>query len=287
MPTQLSPIIVNTTARGGVLSCDYSPGRSILTPMHDGLVHRTLAKVITGEPSLSISTANVSEWLGILAASASSQIPYLTLTGITWIDRLLSANAPTNAAGSVHEQGTATSGTLCMTGLSAPANQPATMSLMAMIMSADGTDPVAFSQVAAPADGTTLASWVLDSCTLDGTAVDYVDSVTVTPEITWEIQRGPKAFPIFVRPHRVDWSISVAHRNIELQRTKGDKAATGSVVLKNLATGGPTRGSSTVTFSVVGLLHQGGTSRGADSSATATTVIRGAHATAPATWAIA
>ncbi len=287
MPTQLSPIVVNASARGGILSCDYSPGRAILSPMHDGLTHRTLAKVITGEPSLSIQTANVGEWLGILAASAASQIPYLTLTGITWIDRTLSANAPTNAAGSVHEQGTASSGTLCMTGLSAPANQAATMSLAAMIMSSDGTDPVTFSQVAAPSDGTTLASWVLDSCTLDGTAVDYVDSVQVTPEITWEIQRGPKAFPIFVRPHRVDWSIAVTHRNVELQRTKGDKAATGSVVLKNLVTGGPTRGSSTVTFSVVGLLHQSGASRGADSSATCTTTIRGAHATAPATWAIA
>jgi hypothetical protein len=255
--------------------------------MHDGLVHRTMAKVITGEPSLSIATANVGEWLGILAASAASQIPYLTLTGISWIDRTLSANAPTNAAGSVHEQGAATSGTLAMTGLTAPANQPATMNLVAMIMSSDGNDPVAFSQVAAPADGTTLASWVLDSCTLDGTAVDYVESVQVTPEITWEIQRGPKAFPIFVRPHRVAWSMAVTHRNVELQRTKGDKAATGSVVLKNLATGGPTRGSSTVTFSVVGLLHQSGSARGADSSATCTTTIRGAHATASATWAIA
>jgi hypothetical protein len=286
MPTQLSPIQINSTARGGVISCEYSAGRGILAPMHDGLVTRTLAKVITGEPSLAITTANVGEWLGILAASASSQIPYLTLTGVTWIDRTLSANAPTDAAGSVHEQGTASSGTLCMTSLSAPANQSATLSLVAMIKSADGTDPVTFSQVAAPSAGTVMAGWVLDSCTMDGTLVDYVDAVTVTPEITWEIQRGPKPFPIFVRPHRVDWSMAVTHRNLELQRTKGDKSATGSVVLKNLATGGPTRGSSTVTFSLTGLLHHGGSSRGADSSATCTTTLRAAG-TAPATWAIA
>jgi hypothetical protein len=281
-----SPIVVNGTTLLGGQSLSYEPGREIFAPQNDGGVVHLIAGVSRCTPTVAITTKGVKAMLDILAASgAGVPLPYLDLTGLTMVGRKGSPNAPTFAAGSVHEQVAMADGCLAFTGLEASANEDAVLSAVAYGIAADGdTDPVVLSQVAAPAAPSAIAPYVLDSVTLDGTAVEEVSGVSVSASIDWQVEHGLKPFPILVRPRFVDWTLTVRHADLGLMRTKLDKAATGSFVLKNRQTGGPTRGSSTVSISVVGVLYQGTRTDPATGNVETVTTIRGAGVT-PATWA--
>jgi len=116
--------------------------------------------------------------------------------------------------------------------------------------------------------------------------MEETSGVSVACNIDWQIEFGLKPFPILVRPRFADWTLTVRHNDVSLMRTKLDKAAAGSVVLKSRATGGPTRGIETVTFTVTGVLYQGGRTDPATGNVEVVTTVRGAGTT-PATWATA
>lgn len=282
----LAPVVVNTTARGGVIRVNDDPAREVIAPLHGGGATRTLAAIATGTPSVSLDTLNLYEWLGILASSGP--LPYLTLTDLKWIARKQALNAPGNAASTVHEQGAATAGILAFTGLSVAPRQAATMNLIAYLTAAtSATDPVTYSQVAAPSDPGVVTAMTIDSMTVDSTEIEDVISVDIACAIDWTIRRGVGWAPTLIHPKHVDWTMTVRHENKTMPRAKGDKAANASLVLKNLVTGGPTLGSSIQTWTVTGLLYQGPTSMATENPNEVTTMIRGRYngSTEPATWA--
>jgi hypothetical protein len=285
-PSNMAPVTVNTTARGGVIRINDDPAREVIAPLHSGGATRTLAAIAAGTPTVSIDTLNAYEWLGILAASGP--LPYLTLTDLKWIARVAANNSPGNAAGSIHEQGAATAGILAFTGLSVAPRQPATMSLIAYLTAAtSATDPVTYSQVAAPADPGVVTAMTLDSLTIDSTTIEDVLGVDIACSIDWTIRRGVGWAPTFVHPKHVDWTMTIRHENKTIPRTKGDKAANAVLALKNYVTGGPTLGTSIQTWTVTGLVHQAPTSMATENPNEVTTIVRGRFngSVEPATWA--
>lgn len=282
----MAPVVVNTAAKGGVIRINDDPAREVIAPLHGGGSTRTLAAIATGTPTVSVDTLNAYEWLALL--SASGPLPYLTLTDLKWIARAAANNAPGNAAGSIHEQGAATAGILAFTGLSVAPRQAATMSLIAYLTAASSaTDPVAYTQVAAPADPGVVAAMTIDSLTVDSTAIEDVIGVDISCAIDWTIRRGVGWAPTLVHPKHVDWTMTVRHENKAIPRIKADKAANAVLVLKNLATGSPTLGSSIQTWTVTGMVYQGPNSVATESPNEVTTIIRGRYngSIQPATWA--
>jgi hypothetical protein len=282
----LAPVTVNTTQRGGVQRVNDDPAREIIAPLHSGGATRTLAAMATGTPTVSIDTLNVYEWLGILAASGP--LPYLTLTDLKWIGRQQALNAPSNAAGTVHEQGAATAGILAFTGLSVAPRQAATMSLMAYLTAANSTtDPVTYTQVTAPTDPGVIAAMTIDSLTLDSTTIEDVLGVDIACAIEWTVRRGVGPYPTLIHPKHVDWTMTIRHENKTIPRTKAQKAANAALVLKNYVTGSPTLGSSIQTWTVTGMLYQGANSMATENPAEVTTIIRGRYdgSIQPCTWA--
>jgi hypothetical protein len=279
-----SPVVINSTTCTGFQTATYDPGRNIFTAQADGAVPNLMAGVMSATPTISLSTLNCKEVLALLAATGP--LPFLDLSALQLTGRKVAPNSPTFSGGTDSERVSFTDGVIAFTGLEASANDKAIMSLMAYGIAADGdTDPVTLAAVAAPSVPGSVAPYVLDSCTLDSLAIDEVLSVSVAADITWQVEHGAKPFPILVRPRSVDWSLTVRHNDPSLFRSKADKAATGSIVLKALATGGPTRGASTVNFSVVGLLIQGSRTDPATGNVEFVSIVRGANAT-PATWSV-
>ena len=284
-----STISINSSAYAGNQDVRYSPGREPLVPRTDGRGVATFAGITRCVPSVAVQTLNVKTILAILAASGA-ELPYLVLTDLKWIDRRVSSNAPTIDSGSTAEQAAVTAGILAMTGIEAGADAPAVMSLLAYPTSSDGTtDPVAFTQVAAPAEATAIAPFILDSVALDSTAIAEVSGVSLGIGIDWQIEHGLKPFPQLVRPRASDWTMTIRHRDRTIPRTKADKDSNASFVLKDLQVGTSTRGSQSVTFTVTGMIHQGDAGQTQDSSEI-TTVVRGRFKTSgsvmPGTWAI-
>jgi hypothetical protein len=287
-----SKISLNGSDIVGITSVSYEPGRTAILPQTDGRGTATLAGVTRCQPVLSIVSLSVGAVLSAMEASGSD-LPYKTLssTGLIWTDRKVSANAPTIDASSVHEQAAAALGVIAVTGIEAQDGEPATISAVCYPTSSNGTtDPVAFSQVAAPADVTTITPWILDSVTLDSTAIAEVIGVSLGISIDWQIEFGSKVFPQMARPRRSDWTLTIRHRDRTVPRVKLDKDSNASFVLKSIDSGGPTRGSGTVTVTVTGLIHQGGASQGQDPTEI-TTIVRGRFKTSgsvmPGTWAVA
>ena len=162
------------------------------------------------------------------------------------------------------------------------------MSMIAYLTaSASTSDPVTYTQVAAPSDPGVVTAMTIDALTIDSTTIEDVLSVDISCSIDWTIRRGVGWAPTFVHPKHVDWTMTVRHENKTLPRTKADKASNASLVLKNYATGGPSLGSSIQTWTVTGLVHQGPTSMATENPNEVTTIIRGRYngSTQPATWA--
>lgn len=280
--TVASPVVINATTCNGFQTATYDPGREVFTAQADGSVVNLMAGVMRASPMISLATLNCKQVLDLLASSGP--LPYLDLTALQLVGRKVSGNAPTFSGGTDSERVALTDGVIAFTGLEANANDKAIMSLMAYGIGADGnTDPVALAAVTAPAAPSSVAPYVLDSCTLDSLAIEEVAGVSVQAAIEWQVEHGTKPFPILVRPRSVDWTLTVRHNDPSFFRGKGDKAATGSIVLKALSTTGPTRGASTVNFSVVGLLIQGARTDPATGNVEFVSIVRGANAT-PATW---
>lgn len=280
--TVASPVLINATTCNGFQTATYDPGREIFTAQADGSVVSLMAGVMRATPMISLATLNCKQVLDLLASSGP--LPYLDLSALQLVGRKVSANAPTFSGGTDSERVAFADGVIAFTGLEASANEKAVMSLMAYGIGTDGdTDPVTLAAVTAPSVPASVAPYVLDSCTLDSLAIEEVAGVSVQADITWQIEHGAKPFPILVRPRSVDWSLTVRHNDPSFFRGKGDKAATGSIVLKSLSTTGPTRGASTVNFSVVGLLTQGSRTDPATGNVEFVSIVRGANAT-PATW---
>ena len=287
---QGAPLVINTSnVISGMQGVNYVPNVGTIAPDTDGRPVKCLVTEGTVAPALDIATLNVAQVLALLSASPN-HLPTLALTDLKWFDRRQNAAAPGIATGTVHEQGAFSSGVLFFTGLEGGANEPAVMSLMALGLSGNGdTHPAAFTQVAAPTDPLTIAALVLDSVTIDGTAVDEAISASIRASVEVQTEFGLKPYPRFARPRKVDWSLTVRHKNQSLQRLKADKPATIATTWKLLNTGGPTRGATTVSWSVTGLLHSAGSTRPGSGDSETTHVVIGRHdgTNQPSTWSIA
>lgn len=286
---QGAPLVINTTNTiSGMLGVNYVPNVGVIAPDTDGRPVKCLVTEGTIAPALDISTHNIAQVMALLSASPN-YLPTLALSSLKWFDRKQDTVTPGLASGTVHEQSAFALGNLFFTGLEGSANEPAVLSLMALGLSADGdTHPMASTLVAAPTDPLTIATMVLDSVTIDGTAIDEAISASIRASVEVQTEHGLKPYPRFARPRKVDWSLTVRHNNQSIQRLKTDKSATISTVWKLLNSGAPTRGATTLTWSVTGLLHSGGSNRPGSGDSETTHIVIGRHdgTNQPSTWAI-
>ncbi len=283
---QGAPVLVNATVLSGIQKAAYVPNQRLVMPDSDGRAVKTLATEGVIQPVLAIDSLNLAQMMTLLSVSPG-EIPYLVLTALGWYGRKVDTNSPGFAAGTVHEKGAATAGVLLFSGLQGNCNDPAVMSLMAHLSSNGTAHPVAWSQVAAPSDPNTIAPMMLDSLTIDGDPVDELESVAISAAVQMQIEHGALPYPRLVRPRMVDWTMTARHNDLTIERSKIDKAAAMSAVFKGIATGAPVRTTGTLTWTVTGLLHQGGSDRGASGNVGVTSVCRGRHdgTNQPSTWA--
>ena len=284
-----STLLVNATTLAGILATGYSPGARRAVLSHSGRQTPTLAGITQYDPRMSVSCVAIKSALDLFGVQGANIIPWLSLSALQWTARKLKIDGPDPEAGSVHERGAATAGTLVFAGLEAPAGGDATISLMAHLISANGTtDPVTWTQQAAPADPATAAPYILDSVSLDGLSLDSVTGVSVSAGSSIERGHGMMPFPRMARIGNVDWSMVIKHQDASLFRAKPDRDAAGSIVLKDrLNGGGNARGTSTVSFSVTGLVEHGdGELRHGDRAGYTTTITgRSVGGNASASWA--
>lgn len=286
---ELAPVTINTSnTLAGIQSVNYDPRLEISSPDSDGSVTKLLPSVSVSKPILDISTLNVAAALGLMSASGT-ELPFLALSSLKWYGRKANVNAPTFAGGSTTEQGLGSLGVMYMTGVEAMANKEATMGFRSLLASSDGTThPVAWSQVAAPADPTTIAPYFLDSVTIDGNSVDEIVSISLQGQITEQNEIGMKVYPRLVRPRAVDWTVTVRHNDLTQERLLQAKNSSIAFVLKAGNAGSPTRGTGSITFTVTGMIGGMGSSRGLGGPAAATHVCRGLRSGSnmPLTWVI-
>ena len=284
---QLSPVLVNgVTTLAGIQDVQENPGIEVYLSQSDGSVSGMLATVAKAAPALTVPTLNIKQALDLLATTGP--VPFLILTGLTWSDKKQAAGGPTFAAGSTSEQKAATAGLLYFAGLEAGANTPAMLTLAAQLASTDGlTDPIAPTLVTAPTEPASIVPYFLDSVTMDGTLIDEIESISITPGVALQIEHGLRPYPVLVRVRAVDWTITVRHRDATFHRIKTNAKDTSiAVVLKAANSGGPTRGASTVNFTINGLLYNAGSGRPTGGQSEYTTTLRGRRngATQSATW---
>jgi len=286
-----SSLLVNAATLPGILATAYSPGarRSVLS--HSGRQTPTLAGITQYDPRVSVSCVAIKSAFDLFGAQGSNVVPWLGLTALQWTARKLKIDGPDPEAGSVHERGAATAGTLVFAGLEAPANSDATMAMMAHLVSSTGiADPVTWTQQAAPADPDTAIPYILDSVSLDGLALDSVIGASVTCGVAVERGFGMKPYPRMARIGTVDWSMTIRHQDATLFRAKPDRDSSASIVLKDrINGGGNARGTSTVSITVTGLVEHGdGELRHGDRAGYTTTITgRSVSGSAPASWATA
>lgn len=276
---QLSPILWGATPNvlAGIQRCAYNPNVDRIAPDTDGRATKTHISIGKKAPALEIQTLDLGEALALTGMDFSGLIPLAPLTSLKFIGRKESPTAPTFSTSADSEQLQATGGILFMTGIEAQANTPAVMSLMAAFTSSDGvTDPVAATQITAPTDPLLLAPWVLDSVSIDGVDVPEVTGVSISTGAELQSEFGAKVFPRLTRVRKVDWMIKVVHNSLARQRLTLEKAGAMVVVLKQLNTGGPTRGSGTITITVTGTIFEDGTEFSQQNVAV-TTSVQGRH----------
>lgn len=288
-----SAVVIGAAAIPGNTGVSYDPGRSVEAPDTDGRGTKTFVGTLMAVPRVELQSLAIKATMAAMASSGAD-LPYLALSAgqLTWTHRQGAANGPTIAGGSVHEQRTiaaSCTGCLAVTGVECAAGGTASLSAVAYLASNNGTtDPVAQAQVAAPADVTTVQPMTLDAATIDATAVSDVISVSLAIAISWTVEHGMKPFPQVVRPRASDWTMTIRHRDPTIGRIKGDKDSSGSFTL--IAVGsGPTRGADTVTFTVTGLITNGGDTQSPSGPPEFVTIIRGRYngTTMPGTWVIA
>lgn len=284
-----APVIINSSITlQGMTRADLNPNIGQIKPDTDG---RTMKCIVTegqSAPALEMSTMDVA--LALTSLSSGNELPFLALTDLKWYALLQDQNAPAAAAGTVHEQGHATAGTLFMTGLDCVANREAVMHLAAPLTSSDGsTIPYSYSQVTLPSDPGLIAPYTIDSVTIAGTTVNEVASISLRAAVDLQTEFGMKPYPRLARPRKVDWTLSVRHNNLSLERLIAEQGASIIVTLKPLATGGPTRGTPTMTWTVPGAVFRGTSSRPGAGNAALEHIAVGRFdgVNYPATWSVA
>ncbi len=287
---QGAPVYPNALTFSGIQSANYIPNIGLVKPRTDGRPVVCIVTVGKQAPAFECSTLNIAQALSALAAAGSTEsLPWLALTAMKWYGRKLDPNSPKFLGTSTHELVTATAGTMFFTGLEAQPNEPAVLSLMSIFTSSNGTThPLAWTQVAAPTDPSTVAPYFLDTVTVDGTAVDEVLGVSISAGVDVQTEFGMLAYPRFARPRAVDWTINVRHNDKTLERVKTDKSAAIAVTLKNANNGAPTRGATVVTFTVTGTLTQGGSSHPGEGNSEVAHMVTGRHdgTNQPASWTV-
>lgn len=288
-----SAVTIGAAALPGITGVDYDPGRNVEAPDTDGRGTKTFVGTLTAVPRITLQSLAIKAVMDGMAASGAD-LPFRTLTAgqLTWTHRQGTPNAPTILVTSVHEQRTiAASCTACLalTGVDCSTGGTASLSMIAYAVSSNGTtDPIAKSQVAAPADVTAVTPFTLDAVTIDGVAVTDVISVSLSIAITWTIEHGMKPFPQTVRPRASDWTLTIRHRDPVVGRLRSDKDSAASFTLVAVGAG-PTRAANTVQFTVTGLITDGGDSQAPTDPSSFVTIVRGRFngTTMPGTWVTA
>ncbi len=124
--------------------------------------------------------------------------------------------------------------------------------------------------------------------TIDSTDVTDFVSVSIQPTVDVQTRFGSKPYPRLARPRGVDWVLTVRHNDASIVRGKVNKAGAIAVTFKNANNGGPTRGTTVVTFTVTGLIYMGGDNAPGSGDSEFTTIVCGRHdgVNMPATWSV-
>lgn len=289
----LSALSLNGSAVSGTGSIAYDPALDVLSLASDGDSSERFHAVAGGSPRFEVTHMNIAAIVGLI--TGAPPVLALSSTGALAIARKEATDSNTFAGGTVHEQIAIALGLACLTRIGGSAGQPADCTFSIYGRSSDGdVAPVAFSAVAAPAQATALAPYILDTVTVNGVAIDDVQSAELTIEPAVRTERGPKIWPLHVAAAQN--GPAVYRLRLECYDSSLIRSATAAGVeqqivatFKNLAQGG-TRGASTVTITTnAGMLIPIGRndSSGARSSVTLEHRPRANGATAPVTIAAA
>ena len=252
----MSALQLNGTTFAGGQSFSYDPGLSVVSPTTDGASDEIFHSVQRSMPRIDFTTLELAALLNASFLAPTATPPFLALNGTTGarlVGRLQATDSNAHAAGSVHESLVIARGLVYLTGINAQVGSPAELSGRILGKSADGdTNPVALSQIAAPSEPNTIAPYILDSVSINGTVDDACTGVSLTIEAGERFEHGPNVFPTFVgigQGSAVKYRLQITTDDESLHRSVGDIGAEQQVVvvIRNMTQGG-TRGANTVTI---------------------------------------
>ena len=174
----LSALSLNGSAISGTGSIAYDPALEILSPAADGASLEYFHAAARGAPRMEITHLNLAGIVGVL--TGAPPVVALSSTGALAIARKEATDSNAFAGGTVHEQIAIALGLAALTRVGGSAGQPAEVTFSVFGRSSDGdTAPVAFSAVAAPAQATAIAPYILDTVTVNGTSPISMWKLTV------------------------------------------------------------------------------------------------------------
>ncbi len=290
----IQAVKVNNTAYAGVVGTQFDRARQFLSEGSDGTVHETHHAVIQAKPVVEFTTVAMKTMLSALGTSGTADFPLVALDGVNGIvmyGAKAAANAPGYNASAVHMTKTALNGVVVMEGVKWSLGSAAQMMLKGFLISSNGTtDPVSTATTAAlPTQSTNAEAFTLSAVTLNGNALDSVESVelTVDHKFDQDFSTG-LPYPIMYKgagPNgRAAIRLAVDARDVELSEGTGAV----SVVFTNLAQGG-TLGANTVTFTFNGPWSLEETIQGGNGSPMTKRLVTRPYyngTTKPLTWAV-
>lgn len=183
-------VTVNGTVIPGQVSGSFDRREREDTRADDGQLHQTSSAVMRAAPRAEFQTVALKTLFTLLGTG--DEIPFVALngtTGIKMIGNKIAATGPGPAASTVHAQRAFLAGLLVLDGISWSPGGVASASASAYATtSAGGTDPVVSTNVAAGTPAVNVERHVLSVCTINGTAVPQVSSLSI--QITHQIDNS-------------------------------------------------------------------------------------------------
>jgi hypothetical protein len=217
-----------------------------------GTAYQTFVAIAAMRPALDFSSGD----LKTILAKLTNQIA-LAISGdfLIWFQKM--AEGGVRSAGSTHTKGTVAKGLLIPVSISLRDGQDATITCQLLMTSADGsTSPLALtgSQALVAAAGA-AAGWTLGPVSINGTALEGVEEVTINFGISPAVLGASgMIYPTFAGVMRVDPTISIVAASIDefisWGLTGAAQGATDSTIyIQDMAEGG-VRGSAPIICTV-------------------------------------
>lgn len=177
----IQQIKFNNVLYPGIAGWSADTGIEVNSDALDGTVHETAHHGVSSAPVAELTTRNLA-FMSVLDGSLDAPLKDFDGTnGLVLYGAKGASRAPGYASGSVHLTRSSPHGILLCTGINWSEKQKAELALKAMFLSANGTSPALVPGTAAlPALPVPDFGYVLSSLTLNGSAIESVESLGIT-----------------------------------------------------------------------------------------------------------